>query len=910
MRVCFARFLLAGLLSLAFPVPARLAAADDQPQGERNPAPSAESETPAVPNVERPVTPAAPPNAAELDVRPDAEGLVSFSFRGQPWPAVLMWLADISNKSLEWQEAPPGYLDLTTRGKYSVAEVRDLINSVLLSRGFTLLDNQEMLLVVNLKQLDVSLVPWVAADQLDERGKHELLRTSFDLEKLRADEFVEELKPLVSPYGQLSALQTTNRLDMLDTAGNLRRIRDLIREEERHSGQTTEVREYRLKYAKAAETLETLKTLLGGKPSGGQVALTEDQQKQLMEQLKQMQQKGDAPKMPPRGDEAYLAMNPRENSILAHAPVDKLAVIEKAIEYLDVPPTKDAEDALGAELPRMQRYELQAIDPEPIVRVLRELGTLDPTARLEIDKENRAIIVHAPLADHVTVRAVIDKLDVGGRAMEVIQLRRANVDYVANSLEFLLRGAESERPGATKRAQYATDRENNRLFLWVNQAELADVRRLMVKLGEYGPNSDTPELQQTILLPPGKQPEEVLRELEKLWPSVSPRPLETSPAPAQPADDEGAAAPSQPDVLATTATETKPIASTPQPAGAVFALAVADVLTDPAPEAGTAAPAPAEPPAAAAGPAPIRVSSGPEGLVVTSDDPTAVRRVKQLVGEITSSKESLRVFTLKNASAVEVATLLTTAYAPRTPTTPTKAAATTTDAKFRWDGFDNLQPDKSPIPGEEEEELPIRFLGDPLTNTLLVQGASERKLEEITKLIEDYDRVPPADTQPTRKTKIVKIEYASAEELAKVVKDVFRDLLSPDDPAILANIPPDQRRMPYGYRNSNTRDNRPQYKGLLSVGVNAELNTLVISAPEEVMVQVTSLVEVLDANALAEQPVAEVRAVRGIVHDPELRAILNNALDPESEASVSVNLRGQGAERGDDGRRRSYRRGR
>lgn len=908
MRVCIHIFVICLTLAFLLTDSGRVARGDDKPGGKvagDKSADGAENEPPVVPNVERPTTPATPPNAAELAVRPDAEGLVSFSFRGQPWPAVLEWLADVSDKSLEWQEAPPGFLDLTTRGKYSVPEVRDLINSVLLARGFTLLENGEMLLVVNVKQLDVSLVPWVAAAELDQRGRHELLRTSFDLERLRADSFVEELKPLLSPYGQVSALETTNRLDMLDTAGNLRRIRDLIGDEERHSSQKTEVREFRLKHAKAGETLETLKTLLGSKPNGGQVALTPEQQQQLVEQLKQMQQKGGAPKMPPRGDEAYLAMNQRENSILAHAPVDKLAVIAKAIEFLDVPAQKDGDGSLAAELPRMQRYELQAIDPEPIVRVLREMGTLDPTARLEIDKESRSIIVHAPLADHVTVRAVIDKLDVGGRTMEMIQLRRANVEYVAHSLEFLLRGADNERPGNTRRAQYATDRENNRLFLWANEAELADVRRLLVKLGEYGPNAAAaPAATQTIPLPLGKQPEEVLRELERLWPSMSPHPLEVAPpATPPPAPQEGATAPAPVEAVAETQTHSANDAAS-GPAPEQLALAVAEVPVDEPPASEPAAPAPF--PAEDAGaPAPISVTCGPMGLVVSSDDAAALRRLKQLVGEITSNEASLRVFSLKNANAVEVATLLTNAYAPRTPASAKPAVA---DPRFRWTGFDDLQAD-DPLPGDEAPEIPIRFLGDPLTNTVLVQGASARRLEEIEELIVSYDRVPPADTQPTRKTQIVKIEYASAEELAKVIKDVFRDLLSPDDPAILANIPPDQRRMPYGYRGSASRDNRPQYKGLLSVGVNKELNTLVVSAPDEVMIQITSLIKVLDANALSEQPVAQVRAVKGIVHDPQLRAILNNALDPESESAVSVNLRGQGSERGDDGRRRSYRRG-
>lgn len=851
-----------------------------------------------VPNVERPATPAAPPDARELEVRPDADGMVSFSFRGQPWPAVLEWLADVSEKSLEWQEAPPGFLDLTTRGKYSVAEVRDLINSVLLARGFTLLDNREMLLVVNLKTLDASLVPRVELDELDQRGRHELVRSFFDLERLRADKFVEELQPLLSPYGQATALETANRIDVLETAGNLRRLRDMIRDEERNSSQQTEVREYRLKHVKATETIETLRTLLGAKANGGQVALTPEQQQQLMEQLKQMQQKGESPKMPPRGDEAFLAVNARENSILANAPVDKLAVIEKAIEYLDVPSETAREDE--SDLPRMQRYELQTAEPETVARVLRELGTLHPTARLDVDTASRALIVQAPLVDHVTVRAVLDKLDVGGRKMEVIQLRRADVEYVAHSLEFLLRGADSERPGATRRAQYATDRENNRLFLWASDEELADVRRLLLKLGEFGGESHDEMATQAIPLPPGKKPDEVMRELQRLWPAMSPHPLQvTPPQPTPPSQEEGAAAPKADDAVAeqTELPTIRKVKLNPEE----WALAVANAQ---------AVEPPAAPPADASGvaetPAPINVQPGGAGLLVSSDDPAVVARLKELVGEITANDANRRVFTLKNADAVEVADLLEDAYAPAVAQDTRRS--TEPESRFRWEGFDDLQGTPGKYGQPKELVQPVRFFGDPLTNTVLVQGASELQMLEIEQLIASYDQVPPPDSQPTRQTRIIKVKYASAIELTKVVKDVYRDLLSPDDPAILESLPQDQRRGPYSNRGANSRDNRPQYKGLLSIGVNEELNTLVISATAEVMTQVTSLVVKLDSDALAEQPVAEVRQVSGIVHDQLLRAVLNNAVDPESESSVSVQMRG--GERKDDGRRRSYGRGR
>jgi len=53
---------------------------------------------------------------------------------------LLKWLAD--------------YLNLVTQRKYTVDEARDLINSHLLIRGFTMLRQGEVLRVVDLKKLN------------------------------------------------------------------------------------------------------------------------------------------------------------------------------------------------------------------------------------------------------------------------------------------------------------------------------------------------------------------------------------------------------------------------------------------------------------------------------------------------------------------------------------------------------------------------------------------------------------------------------------------------------------------------------------------------------------------------------------------------------------------------------------
>src|SRR5262249_49690360 len=143
------------------------------------------------------------------------------------------------------------------------------------------------------------------------------------------------------------------------------------------------------------------------------------QQQMMMQQMQQQQQAGGAGAKPRKEEEKiFLAINRRENSIMALATPDKLAVIEEAVALLGV---ASGSNSSMANLQRVQMYRLVAADPAPIVNVLKEMGNLDPATRLEVDNTNKAIIVSGPLVDHVTVRALIEKLDGNARHFEVVQ---------------------------------------------------------------------------------------------------------------------------------------------------------------------------------------------------------------------------------------------------------------------------------------------------------------------------------------------------------------------------------------------------------------------------------------------------------------------------------------------------------
>ncbi len=529
--------------------------------------------------VKRPTTPPAEPDRTELEIRPDAAGKVRFNFRGQAWPDVLDWLATVSGMSLDWQELPGDYLNLITQHSYTVEEARDLINRHLLARGYTLLVVNEVLTVAKTENINAALVPRVEPDQLAGRMPHEYVKVSFPLEWMIAETAVEELKPMLSPNGKLTALKTTNRLEALDAAANLRELYAVLTREQSTTSQERLVREFVLQFARATDVSEQLKGLLGmdAKSRGPQMPMSpqqmeqmQQQQQQMMMQMQQQQQQhgGRPPGMPSakrQQEDVNLVVNSRRNSILANAPPDKMAIIAKAIEVIDVP--LDREQSLLLNVNRMQIYRLAAIDPDSLIKVLQDSGDLDPTTRLEADRKNKAVIAYAPLTDHMTIRTLVEKLDGSGRQFEVIRLRRLEADYVAGTITFMM-GQEEKKEERPRYFGYFDDRrrssedesqgkfrvdadvENNRLLMWANDIEMEEVRNLLVKLGEIPAEGGNPDRVRVMEVETGEGTQQLLEQIRRAWPSLAPNPLVLPPPDALPAPTRPEAKPLDADVPA------------------------------------------------------------------------------------------------------------------------------------------------------------------------------------------------------------------------------------------------------------------------------------------------------------------------------------------------------------------------
>ncbi len=502
----------------------------EKPDSEKGKGPDSEKGKPDVKEeekkkpepVKRESTPPEPPDPKQLEVRPDESGVLhEFNFTHQPWPGVVQWLADISQMSLDWQELPGDYLNLTTNRRYTVREIRDLINQHLLARGYTLLEQGEFLSVAKVEDLDPALVPRVEPEELEKRDPHEYVKVLFELDWLPAETAVEEFKPMLSPNAKLNPLKTTNRIEAMDAVQNLRDVYALIQEEQSGEGKKLLVQTFRLKHSLAEEVLVQLQELLGieSKSKGPAIPMSPDQmraQQEAMRKAAEQAQKGGAPPTKPK-PEVYLVADKRRNLIVANAPPDTMAKIEQAIEALDAP--RDQTGSLERTMLRTDVYRLQSIEADTMVETLKELGDLDFDTRLDVDEDNNAILAYASLGDHIFIRSLIDKLDSGGRRSHVIPLVELRAESVVKIIDFVMGGGREEEQesrssrsyfppwyssyrGSSRRREeehedqfrVEADAKNNALILWCNEFELAKVEQLLDDLRQNQQEPDEPNV--------------------------------------------------------------------------------------------------------------------------------------------------------------------------------------------------------------------------------------------------------------------------------------------------------------------------------------------------------------------------------------------------------------------------------
>lgn len=157
------------------------------------------------------------------------EQKLRFQFREQNWADVLQWFARQDNLTLVMDRAPSGTFTYSDNRSYTPTEAIDLLNSVLLTKNFTLLRRDRMLTVIELTgEIPIELIPRIKLEDLPSRGRFELVSVLFPLGKRPIDAVVSEVQPYLSNYGRAVPLAQSRQLLVIETAGKMQTINLLI----------------------------------------------------------------------------------------------------------------------------------------------------------------------------------------------------------------------------------------------------------------------------------------------------------------------------------------------------------------------------------------------------------------------------------------------------------------------------------------------------------------------------------------------------------------------------------------------------------------------------------------------------------------------------------------------------------
>jgi type II secretory pathway component GspD/PulD (secretin) len=775
----------------------------------------------------------------ELEASVGEDGKVAFQFRNQPWVDLIEWLAQIADQPLDWQELPSDRVNLSSPGRYTVAQTMDLFNRHLLARGYTLLELPGGITVAKTEGINPAMVPRVEIKQLSELMPHTFVRTSLELGWLSSEKLAEELKPMISSNGSLTALTTTNRIEAMDAAINLQQIAELLRQERDQSSQEALAPEFKLRHIAAEDAKRMLEQFLGVEKK--QSTPLTPQQMQMMQQMRQ--RNGGQPVQQTKEPEISIVANTRLNSVLIRAPIDRIAVASEFIKRIDVP--GEGLTSLADIESRVQVFRLYSIDPEKLIEIVSEMNVLEPSTHIRADEDNQALIVSGSAADRFIIGNLIKRLDGSGRSFEVLQLRRLDANEVAESIAFLMGtdkkdkdenssrrylyygfGGQQEEEKQQDEFRVAANARFRQVLLWANESEMEQVRNLLIKLGELPPPGGSRQTVRRFEASPGPETYQYLLQLQRQWRQVSDSPLvipdreqfvdpiddpaatddersdERAPETKTEGESTNASSPNRPEFARSSSagsesaamlTATADANETPNNHSAgetdtgnddqtIRSAADFDRLFGDrsSPPKDTAVNSNGDPDkrADSANEA-VEIQLDANGnLILLSPNTKALDRLENLMLQVAPPKRPYHVFKIKHQSASYVRLNLVE-YFEDSEDNDSEA-----DDGFRW-WYDMREPaDDGPSGLGKSNQL--RFVQDPDTNTIVVSGATASQLQTIDELIKLWDVAEPANKRSMRYTKLINIEYGRARDIAETVKEAYRDLLSSNDKTFAA----------------------------------------------------------------------------------------------------------------------------
>lgn len=761
-------------------------------------------------------------------------------------------------------DAPPtGTFNYTDDREYTPAEAIDLLNSVLLTKGYTLVRRQRMLMVINLQDgIPPNLVPMVALGELDKRGEFELVSTLFSLEKISPEEAETEAKKLLGPEGTVVVLPGARQIMVTETAGRLRTIRDTLKRLENSDGSaTSQVRAFDLKHANPQNVLEVLRQLLDI-PVDKTAALD---------------------------GSIHFAVDNANQRLLVSGRADKMVRVQEILKTLDVPDVASGASTALEGSPQLEVYPIAGADPDSVLKVIQTLLAGNNDVHLALDPKTNSLVALARPSLQATIRATLEQMQRDGRRIEVIPLHTLEAQAAVTAIKKLF--GEGTGPNIP---QIEADPNGRQLLVQGTEAQIQQIHALLIKMGESPQDIASQNSTVRVLPLTGNASRSALERIQEIWPTLHPnkvqvvRPSMSIPTVRPSSDGESSAAPpgvdpkllesllrlqQEPANKPTVPVKPSPVPSAlppgPQkpaaPTGKTAGMSAAHVFFVADQQHTTEPPAP-----------PILVVPGPGGILIACPDAKALNEFEQLFNTLASStltpENQYTIFYLKHAKAAAVSETLENIY----------GLSHSSDASGMGMGMGGMGmgmgmgmggeggglfgalPTTSPTSTSgSTSTIPVKITPDSRLNALIVQ-ASPADLDTIQELIKVLDeKESPEDIDVASRPRVIPLRNVEATEVANTLRQLYQDRMvtggpggpngQQPSPAQLLQLMRGGRRAMAAAAAGNPNAQRGKAADeppKMSVGVDTRSNALIVIAPDPLFQEVKQLVEQLDDDSV------------------------------------------------------------
>ena len=817
---------------------------------------------------------AAASTAASANVARPPEGQgpqLTFNFQYAPWPEVLKLFAEVAGLTLDLNEIPPGTFSYTDRNSYTPTQALDIINGYLLQRGYILVRRNEFLVCLNIDHgIPPNLIPNVPLTELDQRGNNELITVVFPLAGLDVDLISNEIDQLKGPQGKVVGLKTSRAVMVTDIGSNLRRVRTLLETMAAAAGpQDRTFQSYLLKHISTDEAEDIIRIMLNAQLAATNVSAgTERGSRGSGNSTASSSSSGPT-----------IAADPRTNTLLIAATLAEHAIVKDTLATIDV----DADAAsLGTSnrKPYLVVYQVESADAREVTKTI---DAILPGIVVNEDGQNRKIHIMATSKQHQEVAALIRQMDgMGGGLMQVgvVPLSRMDPLTAAATLRTMFTADGDSAP------TIEADLLGRQIMIRGTPEQLTQVKLLLAQLGEdgTGQRQGSDSMLRTFPLS-GRDPAELLPLIERMWNSSSPAPIRIvtpenrgpirgimSPTrePAQlresdvpeetptPMPRESA----QRDTSAAAATTTFPVQAESLDDADVDA-AFDRFLNESAAKSPSAQP-------------PVSITLLGDELLLSSSDPAALDRLEELISStmrVIPPSTAWTVFPLQASDATETAAMLEQLI----PDANVSVVSSSAGGGFggMMGGMQNLGSSMMSMTGLDSlgtSSSGLKIVPEPNLNALMVSGPKS-KVQEVEEWLKVLDATEWPNSLRDRVPGRIPVEYADVSEIHAIVRDVYKDYLEDNQAQSRAGANALAAMFGGGRGGGGNDRNQRRPDIRMTLAVDANTNTLIVSASDSVFREVETLVHQIDEAARESK-----RTVRVVALQNTSSAVIQQAL--------------------------------